>query len=99
MLEKTTDLSLNPVGKNNRLGNYLESTMIFDKLFLRPTINQLTGRKRNWAKANSLILTGRNKNDAHERANYLMIFVNVNISRLQIHSREENWSGIFRKAC
>ena len=71
MLEKNTDLSLNPVGKNNRLGNYLESTMIYDKLFLKPKIKQLTGRRRNWAKANGLILTGRNKNDAHECAKYL----------------------------
>jgi hypothetical protein len=73
--------------------------MIYDKLFLKPKIKQLTGRRRNWAKANGLILTGRNMNDAHERSKYLIIFENVHISRLQIDSREESWPGIFWKAC
>ena len=51
--------------------------MIFHQLFPKPTIKQLSGRKRNWAKANELILTGRNKNNAHECAKYLMMLKNA----------------------
>ena len=50
--------------------------MIYHNLHLKPTIKQLSGRRRNWAKANGLILTGRNKNDAHECAKYLMLLKN-----------------------
>ena len=76
LLEKTTDLPLNPVGKFNSLGKYFQLTMIYHNLHLKPTIKQLSGRRRNWAKANGLILTGRNKNDAHECAKYLMLLKN-----------------------
>jgi hypothetical protein len=40
--------------------------MIYGKLFLKPTIKSLSGKKRNWAKVHGLVLTGRNKNNAHE---------------------------------
>jgi hypothetical protein len=76
VLGKTADLPLNPVEKFNTLSKYFKLAMIYHYLHLKPTIKQMSGRKRNWAKANGLILTGRNKNDAHECAKYLMLLKN-----------------------
>ena len=45
--------------------------MFYGKLYPKPPAKHLSAYRRNWAKANGLVLTGRNRNMAHECAFYM----------------------------
>ena len=45
-------------------------------LYWKPTVKSIGGkRRRDWAKANNLVLSGRNKNNAHEMKQ-TMLYIN-----------------------
>jgi len=51
--------------------------MHYGNLFLKPRIKQLSGRRRNWAKNNGIILTGFNLKNASECSKYMKILKRI----------------------
>ena len=51
--------------------------MHYGNLFLKPRIKQLSGRRRNWAKNNGIILTGFNLKNASDCSKYMKILKRI----------------------